>query len=401
MIFGEDVFTPFGRLNVLSLRGLGLIIGCGFVLLTNFEEVIPYWRKWIMWALFLLWCAASIFWSENWIYGLRMFLKVCAPLFFAGAVIAMKPKETDYKIGESAIFWNLIVLAAIAVICKLLGIVSFNGALTVPSHGAAVFAAFLMIPVALATAKIVCGQQRIKWIIAWLIAVSCLIAAYGRTPIAASAIGIIAIIFCCLPLILRAPFVVTSSFLTLLIFLDIDYFKHRMFYKNADITFFKLFSDPRYILDHLDTSGRFNLWNTLLKKFYDPDPLFGSGLGATESYLHGVVSASSARAVHSEYIRLSCETGWVGLLIFITAGIVTILTIYFAIAKLPANYKHVGLTTLALLLSYFIFCATDNAINYVNVLTIYVFYYIAISFCLLRQNDSKLNRANDMTQYAA
>jgi len=386
ILFGDDVFTPFGKLNVLSLRVLGVILGCGFVLLMNFKEIGPYWRKWILWVLFLTWCAAAIFWADNWTYGLRMFSKLCAPLLFAGAVIAMGPKESDYKIAESAIFWNLIVLATIAFGCKLLGIVSFKGALTVPSHGPAVFAAFLMIPVAVATAKIVCGQQRIKWTFVWLIAVACAIGAYARTPLAAEAIGMIAILFCCLPAFLRIPFACGLSSLTILMFLDIEYFRTRMFYKNSDITFFKLFTDPKYVLAHLDTSGRSNLWNTLLKRFYEPDPVMGSGLGASESYLHGITSLTSARAAHSEYIRLICETGWVGLLMFIAASIVTIFTLYLAVPRYNKDVKHIVLTTLALILSYIIFCGSDNAINYVNVLAIYVCYYIAFSYYLLYRN---------------
>ncbi|MEI6825223.1 MAG: O-antigen ligase family protein [Desulfuromonadales bacterium] len=389
MLFGDDVFTPFGRLNILSLRVLGLIMGCSFVLMVNFNKFMPYWRKWILWALFLLWCAASILWSENYIYGLRMFSKVCAPLIFAGAVIVTNPQESDFKIVEGAIFWNLIVLAIIAVVCKFLGIVSFKGALTVPSHGPAVLAAFLMIPVALASAKIVCGQQRIKWTFVWLVAVACAVGAYARTPLAAEAVGILAIIFCCLPVILRIPFVLLFSFLTTATFLASDYLRHRMFYKNADITLVKLISDPKYVFDHLDTSGRSTLWNMLLKKFYEPDPILGSGLGATESYLHGLESASTAKAVHSEYIRLVCETGLVGLLLFVFAGLVTIFTIYISIDKMPAGLKHIGLTSLALILSYFIFCGSDNAINYVNVQAIYICYYAAIATCLIQRNDNK------------
>jgi hypothetical protein len=388
MIFDGEVFTPFGRFNVLSLRVLGVLLGCGFVLLIHFKEILPYWRKWILWAFFLTWCAASIFWGENWAYGLRMFSKVCAPLFFAGAVIVMKPKESDYRMVENAIFWNLMILAAIAVGCKALGIVGVKGALTVPSHGPAVFAAFLMIPICLATAKIVCGQHRLKWSFAWLVAVACALAAYGRTPLAAEAIGILAIIFSCLPLILRIPYLLTFSFLPLIMFLNVDYLKHRMFYKNADVTLVRLFSEPGYVLSHLDTSGRSQLWLTLLNKFYRPDPVFGSGLGATESYLHGVVSASSARAVHSEYIRLICETGWVGLVLFLLAGTVTILTVFFSIARLPKKYKPVGLAALALSLSYAIFSASDNAINYVNVQTIYLCFYVALSFTLLARVEA-------------
>lgn len=400
-LFDSDIFTPFGRLNLLSLRVLGLILGCAFVLLLHFKEVLPYWRKWVLWVFFLMWCAASIVWSDNWTYGLRMFLKVCAPLFFAGAVIAMKPKESDYKVIESAIFWNLMALAAISLGCKLLGIVGPQGALTVPSHGPAVLAAFLMIPICLATAKIVSGQQRVKWTFAWLVAVACAVGAYGRTPLAAEAIGIIAIIFCCLPMVLRIPFVLTFSFLPLLMFFNIDYLRHRMFFKNADISLSRLLSDPGYVLGHLDTSGRSQLWYTLLNKFYKHDPVSGAGLGATESYLHGVVSVTSARAVHSEYIRLICETGWVGLSFFSLACAATLLSLYFAIGKMPAEYRHVGLAAMALVISYLILCATDNCINYVNVQAIYVCYYISISFYLLRQGHLAPQTENERTELVA
>jgi hypothetical protein len=384
MIFGEAVLTPFGKLNILSLRVLGLIFSCGFVILMNLNNIIPYWRKWILWALFIIWCGLSIFWVDNWIFGLRMFLKLSAPVLFAGAVIAIKPKESDYKIVENAIIWNFIILAAIAVICKVLGIVGAKGELTVPSHGSSVFAAFLMIPVALATSKLTCGQQKNKWFIALFVAIICTVAAYVRTPIAAEAIAIAAILLFLVPAFIGLPLVLSFLVSVMLIFLEFDYFKKRMFIGSDSINVATLINNPDYLISHLDGSGRFHLWDTLLKKFYYPHPIIGSGLGATQSYLianlEGGNDSTLARVAHSEYIRLICETGLIGIVLFLLASLVTLHFLYQVTKVMPTRYKHIGLTSIGLFIAYLMFCSTDNAFDYVSVLSIYLCSFISLAF---------------------
>jgi O-antigen ligase len=150
-------------------------------------------------------------------------------------------------------------------------------------------------------------------------------------------------------------------------------------FKNQDSVSLDLFtSDPSAALDQIHGSGRFDHWAYVMKTFFDPHPLFGSGIGTTQHYFY--THQLGLTVIHSEYVRLLAEVGLVGivLIVFAFAAYMIRLRRIYRLAQTPQT-KTYALAGLGSLVVYVIFMATDNAIDYVTSSGIFVFCLIAMS----------------------
>lgn len=69
-------------------------------------------------------------------------------------------------------------------------------------------------------------------------------------------------------------------------------------------------------LDNIQTSGRNYLWNLCLKKYHDPDPIFGSGLGTVTHFLkERAIRENTIALLHSDYVQLLCDCGNVSIIL--------------------------------------------------------------------------------------
>ena len=85
--------------------------------------------------------------------------------------------------------------------------------------------------------------------------------------------------------------------------------------------------------------------------------------------------------MHSEYIRILCELGIVGLVLFFSllfSYIIRIVRIWIVASDYQT--KKYALTSLLCLLSYMIVCITGNAIGYIFSFSLYIFAFVSFSF---------------------
>ncbi len=137
------------------------------------------------------------------------------------------------------------------------------------------------------------------------------------------------------------------------------------FYNAEGVTFSSILRGDVEV-ENINSTGRFAIWEALLDKFYTPKPLSGSGLGAVQedmytfSHLYGGLNVP-----HSDYVMLLCDTGLVGLALYLLA--VT------SALWLAAKYVWTGTmmemrAAAALVLVSFLAClsatAFDNVFNY-------------------------------------
>jgi O-antigen ligase len=71
------------------------------------------------------------------------------------------------------------------------------------------------------------------------------------------------------------------------------------------------------VLDQINVSGRFLIWNDVLTGMVANSGAWGMGIGAAAGYLAS--RYDSIRHVHNEFLRVLAEIGPIGLLIFLTA----------------------------------------------------------------------------------
>lgn len=85
--------------------------------------------------------------------------------------------------------------------------------------------------------------------------------------------------------------------------------------------------------DNIQTSGREEMWEHLLQRFYEPNQINGAGLGASTGYMKDKIKGyteSDILLIHSDYVQLLCDSGIIGLVllclfylaVFLKAGIV-------------------------------------------------------------------------------
>lgn len=382
MVFGEDILTPFGHLNVLSLRVLGVVFASSLVIIMNINKLLKHIHSVFLWVVFILWCGLTLLWSDNYIYGLRGYLKIIAPFFFSLAIMVIDINRIKLQQFAMAVVTNLFVLGFIAFISKYYGITGPRGALGVPSHGSAVFSAYLMIPIVLSFSYIIHGINVYKWSVIFLLSVILILLTSARTPLAASVIGIAIIFFVRLPLKISLPVVLILFVSLLTLIFQVDYFNKRMFYAHSNVSIINIIDNPDYVLKNLDFSGRLDLWKNIIKNVYK-NPIIGSGVGSTQAYLYE--NAKMAKAAHSEYIKLLCDTGLIGLVLFISVGISILIKLKGMVGDVNKR-NQIATASMSLIVAYYMFCITDNGLDYINALGIYVFAFIAVSFISRRDN---------------
>ncbi len=72
--------------------------------------------------------------------------------------------------------------------------------------------------------------------------------------------------------------------------------------------------------DDIQSNGREEMWENLLYRFYEPSPITGSGLGTATGFMKDKVrgyTESMIVLIHSDYVQILCDTGQIGLGLFI------------------------------------------------------------------------------------
>jgi hypothetical protein len=223
--------------------------------------------------------------------------------------------------------------------------------------------------------------------------VAAVIAAFTRITIAGLFIGSAGILFVALKGLPRFALPICGVIALPALFLMNERFRSRMFYGADSISFIGIMDDPSYALQHLHGSGRFAAWDQFLELFFEPSPFIGSGIGATQHYFytHSIIGLG---VIHSEYIRLLCEVGIVGISLFAIAVLAYGIRLFRAYhAAQEVEVRKYTLASIGTLLAYLVFLATDNGFDYVSQFAVYVFGLIAMSEKAKELQESSITQA--------
>jgi O-antigen ligase len=374
--------TPVGPLNVVAMQLFGFVLACLVVLtpqITRALSQITYF-KWH--AAFLLFCVVSISYAPSAAYAMRMIAKLLGPFLFMWAILTVVDTDATLRDMERAILGSGVIILGLALYARAAGInsdpnITMTGisGLGPPSMGPPVFSAHMLPVVMLALASYM-GKRRTATLILLIASIAGILAALQRTSAGALYLGVSTILFFGTRSLWRLllPSVAMLGLPALIVLSDA--FRKRMFFGDANAD--AILSDPAKALGSVNGSGRFALWDDMLRRFFDPHPIFGSGVGATQDYLYTKVGAT---VVHSEYVRLLCEVGVVGLSLFAIAAVVYA----FQLQRLARERRRSGsirvaaLASLGGLVAYLTYFTTDNGIDYVSQFGIYVFGLMAIA----------------------
>jgi O-antigen ligase len=375
--------TPVGPLAIVAIQLFGFCLACILVVVPHFERAAAQMRHFKWHLAFIAFCCVSLAYAPSAAYGLRMLAKLTAPLLFMLSILVVVKSEGELRKMNTAIVGSGAILVGLALYSRVAGLdvdpnVADTGlsGLGPPGMGPPVFSAHMLPVTMLAMAAYVC-VPRTSTLIAAIAGAAAIILAFQRTSAAALYLGMAVILFLGTRGIWRLllPTMGILGLPALIVFSDT--FRRRMFFGHESSD--SLLADPARALGGVNSSGRFELWANVLGKFFQPHPVLGSGVGATQQFL-AVRSVTGSGVVHSEYVRLLCEVGIVGLALFA----LTMVSYLWRLRRYTAKSGNVPLrasafAAIAALVTYLVYCSTDNAFDYVNQFGIYVFGLIAVA----------------------
>jgi O-antigen ligase len=376
------LFMPRATILGMGPQAIYLFIMMGVTLLAllfYFQEFLELAVRFWAITLFLLYAMLSLLWAADTAMALRMLMKLAAPFLFFCALQAILQTEEDMLLASRSAFICCFIVLVLAVFNHLT-----RGALYIGEASAfrlgttTTFAAPYMSPANFSFfmgsgAVLALGYwfatARFRYLAIYLILAVAVFVAFTRISMAGLVIGTGVIIF----LMARStaikflfPVLIVVIFVTA--FFTVDSFRNRMFKSNKVSLEQLVKTDPKHLDDLVSTTGRTSLWNKAIEKIFNKNIVLGGGAGAVDSWLQNKVK------LHSEYLRLLCDLGIVGLALYLAAlvQIAAGLVMSYLRADTPLQ-RQFAATGLGALAYYAITLATDNSLNYVTEFGLYVF----------------------------
>lgn len=376
LAFSGGMTGEAAYLLLIFLISLMLCLVDPGALLRSFRTLLPLY-------IFLLYSFLSIAWSDDKIFGLRLSIKLLAPLvFFAVCVSALRTLHDLHQV-EKAIIWGSLILLSLALVNTLTGGAldspvgrlkwANSGVLVAPYKSPANFSFLLCTTAFLCLSKHLKTKNRLYLIGYALFSLSTL-ACFTRISMAALVFGSFLITaYFTKSFIYRYVMPLVLLFLSLLSIFLIEPLRQRMFFHGKTQA---LETDNwQNILESVNTSGRTQLWEQALRYFESTNySIWGAGSGSVDAWLR---QYSDAAALHSEYLRLFIDYGFIGLALFSVAIVLLLRNINKAgrdSSKETVCYRSFSTATLSL---YLLSMLTDNTLNYVSDIGFQLFFGIA------------------------
>ena len=382
-------------MNVSALWLLALI-GLGIVALIR----MPVGRVSFSWPekaylMFLAWCLLEAVQAPGMVYAARMFIKLAFPCLVL--VLARRAVLTGRLNTWKSM--RYVFIASLVAYCfvggptqRLLPIVCWNASVVFWA-----FAAFADHAAILGVAALVWWRlYKNRWYLgyAFLAAVSPALAGI-RTGVAAFAIGASVFLLTTYRRAVAIPMVAGIYVLAAATFFLVPEFRQRMFFHPNEVDSTSVSVNPFSVsTENIDTSGRTAIWEMSMTQLWDPHPIAGSGLGAIQEFMY-TQQTTDLKVVHSSYVEFLCDTGLVGLTLFILATISCWMSGFRMIFKQNTREtKAFGLCAVCGLPALWFCMGFDNLNNFVLVATQFPYAFLGIAQGLseIRRHSPQVGR---------
>jgi hypothetical protein len=371
--------TPFGSIHINALVVFAILVASIVAIIVGGRGAATMLRASWLFAAFLAFASLSLLWTPDHGMALRMLLKLATPYAFMLAVATSVVRAGAGPLFDAAIASG-ILYASMSVAAYALGWVD-DAYLGLPGTSRAVSSGHLLAPYAALLSQS-CEQPGLWRIVATAALALGVVGGFTRNTIGGLFAATGAILFVRGRALFRiiVPAVGFVSFIALFTF--VDAFRERMFLQYADsVSFDSVLKDPGSALDAISGSGRFQAWQVALDLLHAPSPVIGSGVGASQALFYDTPTGPSA--VHSEIIRLLCDLGWIGLSLFVLAwtqllwGVLRRRRDEQDPASSATSLAAIGSAT-----AYLVFLLTDNGIDYVAQMGVFVYAFVGAAIAL-------------------
>ena len=330
----------------------------------------------LVYYLFILWCFFTLFYSEYLQSGIMMIVKLIMPIFFYYLTKkALYDTSTIWILFEK-IASCLYIYAAVGIISRIFGelLLAFN---------------YFGMPISVIPLALYWKTKKAKYIILFFMCALPPLLALKRTPLLGIGFSTFFFLFCRYRLKAILPSV-AAAMLSIVIFFSIPGFKERTFAKDvaSEISIMELLNWD--VFNYVSSSGRHEMWNFVIDKFYINHESIGCGLGTLKGYM---VSPKNENRVaftllHNDWLHLLCETGKIGVCLLAGFFILFLFKAFkYSSSKYPENIRIISACCAGVIISTCIHMYFENCINSIIFFMPFVFLRI-FQVCL---DDYKKN----------
>jgi len=174
------------------------------------------------------------------------------------------------------------------------------------------------------------------------------------------------------------PYIIGSIFFIIGVVLYVPYVKKKMFFNPQNIHTVEDIIKAQES-GQINTSMREYMWNDLMYRFYEKNELFGQGLGTVQHFMYTNFVYGGLHVPHSDYVQMLCDTGLVGLILYLLLPILLIFYLRKYLFQLPI--RGIVLSAQMSFLSFvavLISMGFDNVVNYNVAAHSYPFIFLGI-----------------------
>ena len=371
--------APLGLLSIRLLLWI-LLVGVGIL---NSRRCLIFSPVTFTYGGYLIFLLFSLFYTPVLDYGFRTFLKYLLPFLILLYVPGIITTPHVFIKGMRCV----IVIFSIAITFFIIGwsgipILSILGLVHIFWWGPAIIDSFSVFCSVSIVYSAYSHNKHYLWLLFPMFLIPLLFSI--RTGLITTIVTLLAMVFFRYKM-KSIPFLILILFLGISSVVFIPQIRNKMFYQEMTASY--LLENYQYLSkDDIDTSGRFAMWEWLLRDYYEPHKLTGSGLGIQQYTLyHRVASGDGALTVaHCDYVQMLCDTGLfgIGLYCFVIFSMIWHTFLIYNDQKLSRECRYSALIAGTSICGLVAAMMTDNVVNYTMVTLVYPFTFYAIAIGL-------------------
>lgn len=406
----KPYFTELGGINFDGLRLLGFLFVMMVYLSLRMRSAFKVAAKYKLYWFFLFLAGFSIVYTIGQpVDGLRLMAKIAYP-FLLFIIIQIEAKDNSFlEVLEKSIYAGGIIVSLLGIfnlfrgqafIVGIEGITQYTAGLAHPN----MIAFFFLVVFVFSFINFLYLHRRIHLFLSVLFLVQLMIT-FTRIALVSLIIALMIIAFRKTNPVIAFTAALLVAAIGFLAVFNVPALKTRMFIEPDKISSQSLLNDPEEFIDNIRLSGRNKVWSFALENVFRKNPWFGGGLGSTDIIIGREwqkqgwkVDVTGTVPVHNEYLRMLCEIGILGFLIFLAANLKFFKDMlkFFWKAKGTPQFERISLTALCLIVCYLIISLTSNVINWYSIFSQYVFAFMAMTYKLHEFSRDKSSVPIDM-----
>jgi O-antigen ligase len=364
--FGADLEGAGGLANVSAIWLLLVLFVCALAMLRVGSGGLKLNAMEILYLLFLIWCLLEAVRAADHTYAARSFLRLLFP--FMSMYLARRNIRSAQQ-GEKLIRYQFLATFTGAAVSWGVVFVPFIFLLftQIVWFGAVFFdQAAIIALLALAYWKV---KKDFRFLLFAILLVSLCFIAVNRTTLIALVVG--GSMFCLLEYRKLAVIMLPSLYVALgAVVLLVPSFRAKMFYQPNKVQTSVVLTTDVLSNQQFNNDGRYAMWTEVLNRFFWPNPIVGSGLGATQEWFYSGASErvlhTKLKVEHSEYVKLASDTGAIGLGLYVAMHLAAFALAIRSYRRAQSDIARIFAIAAACALPAFWVCmAFDNALLYV------------------------------------